>query len=370
MFKLIENGEVYTPKSIGRGPVLLAGSRIARVGAVDPAKLEATGLGFESVDATSCYVVPGFIDPHDHIQGAGGEHGYASRAPEIQLSELLKAGITTVVGCLGTDATTRHLTSLLAKARGLEAEGVTSYIYTGNYQVPTPTITGSVRDDIVIIDKVIGAGEIAISDYRSTKPSVAELARLVSECVVGSLLSGKAGVTHFHTGAGKSLLSPLHALLDEYSEIPPEHLYATHISRSEALMDDAIALAKRGAYVDIDTYDPDIGGWLNYYMEHGGPIDHLTISSDAHAGNKTNRVYEEFVMSIQKHKLSVERILPFLTLNTATALKLGTKGRIQEGADADVLVIKKDSLELLHVFALGQHMVKDGQVIVKGHYED
>ena len=44
---------------------------------------------------------------HSHITGGGGEAGPASRCPEARLSELLDAGITTVVGVIGTDTVTR-----------------------------------------------------------------------------------------------------------------------------------------------------------------------------------------------------------------------------------------------------------------------
>ena len=215
MFTIIRGGEVFGPEPMGRVDILLAAGKIARVGGeTDRKKLEATGLGCEVVDAEGCLVLPGFIDPHQHILGAGGEAGPASRMPEIRIEDILRAGITTVVGILGTDGSTRHLTSLLAKARGLEEQGITTYIYTGNFQVPPPTFMGSVRDDMVVIDKVIGVGEIAIADFRSSKPTVEELARIVSDAVVGGTMSGKAGVAHFHTGAGKEMLGLLHSLLD------------------------------------------------------------------------------------------------------------------------------------------------------------
>lgn len=44
---------------------------------------------------------------HVHITGGGGEAGPASRCPEAQLSKLISAGITTVVGVTGTDSVTR-----------------------------------------------------------------------------------------------------------------------------------------------------------------------------------------------------------------------------------------------------------------------
>ena len=128
-------------------------------------------------------------------------------------------------------------------ARALEIGGITTGIYRGLSQVPPPTFTGSGRDDVVVIDKVIGVGEIAIADYRSSKPSVAELGRIVSDSLVGGTMSGKAGVTHFHTGAGKEKVGIFHKLLDEYSELPPHVLHATHITRSTDLIKDAVRVA-------------------------------------------------------------------------------------------------------------------------------
>ena len=71
--------------------------------------------------------------------GGGGEGGFSTRTPEATLSDLTTAGVTTVVGTLGTDGIARDMNALLAKARGLEEEGITTYIYTGSYRLPLRT---------------------------------------------------------------------------------------------------------------------------------------------------------------------------------------------------------------------------------------
>jgi beta-aspartyl-dipeptidase (metallo-type) len=274
------------------------------------------------------------------------------------------AGITTVVGILGTDATTRHLTSLLAKARALEIgdqegrTGISTWIYTGSFQVPPVTFTGSVRDDVVVIDKVLGVGEIAIADYRSSKPSVGEVGRIVSEAMVGGMMAGKAGVTHFHTGAGKDKLGILHRLLDEYEEISAHVVHATHITRSKELIEDAARLAKRGAYVDMDTIDDDFGESYVHYRESGGPLDRLTVSSDGGAGTSrgVHTLWEALVKGVRDFGLGVEEILPCWTSNTAAVLKLERKGRIAEGMDGDVVMVRRDDWEIRGVWARGRRV--------------
>ena len=383
MIKLIKNGEVYAPEKLGKCSILLINNKIIKIGQFHEKNLDSIGLEYEVIDAQNSIITPGFIDPHVHIIGGGGEGGFSTRTPEIQLSDIVQSGITTVIGLLGTDSTTRHLTSLLAKSRALEEEGITSYIYTGNYAIPTPTITGSIKDDIILIEKAIGVAEIAISDSRSGQPSVHELAKVVSESRVGGLLSGKAGVTHFHTGPGKDYLSLLHKLLDDY-EIPPLNLYATHITRSKELVDDAIQLAKRGSYVDM-TADDSTGEWIKYYKKQGGNLNRLTLSSDGNgslpkfdeSGNlvgfdvaSTNTLYEQFVSSIKDYGMSLEEVLPLVTSNTSDVLKLKYKGRIKEQNDADLVIMNKSSLGIRDVIAKGVHVLKGDKIMVKGTFEN
>jgi beta-aspartyl-dipeptidase (metallo-type) len=217
MITLLRGGEVFSPSPQGKKDVLLLGSKIGAVS--EPGIIQITGLPVLEEDVSNKILIPGFIDSHVHILGGGGEGGPATRAPEINIQDIVASGVTTLVGCLGTDGTTRHMESLLAKARGLEIEGVTTYIYSGSYQVPVVTITGSVRSDIVMIDKIIGAGEIAISDHRSSQPTFEEFAKLAADCRVGGMLSQKAGVLHCHLGDGPRRLEFFFRLIKE-TEIP------------------------------------------------------------------------------------------------------------------------------------------------------
>src|SRR5688572_7506132 len=243
MFILIENGDVYAPEPIGKQSVLMANDTVIKVGEVPRKAVEALGVEVETIDAEDCFVAPGFIDPHQHLLGGSGEDGFASQTPEISASEIIQAGITTVVGCLGADTTMKTLPGLLAKVKGLKEEGLNAYMWSGGYNVPPKSITASIRDDIMFIDEVVGCGEVAIADERSMGPTAQELSRIVHDTHVGGMLSGKAGVTHFHVGSGEDRLALIRELIDKHG-VSPEWIWAAHITRSKELMKEAIELAK------------------------------------------------------------------------------------------------------------------------------
>src|SRR5512143_1038401 len=284
MITLIRGGEVFAPEPLGRKDILLAAGQIEAV--AEPGGLGIDGLAAEAVEAGGRFVLPGLVDPHVHILGGGGEGGPATRAPEIRVEDIVAAGVTTVIGCLGTDGLTRHMTSLLAKARGLEIEGVSTFLFSGAYDVPPRTLTGSVRSDLVLIDKVIGAGEIAVSDHRSSQPTFEEIARLAAECRVGGMLGGKAGILHLHLGDGRRGLDHLFRLVRE-TEIPATQVMPTHINRNPALFEQGLDWVAAGGWVDMTVgpdptpADPDVAfdDVLAAFEKRGLPLSRLTASS-------------------------------------------------------------------------------------------
>jgi beta-aspartyl-dipeptidase (metallo-type) len=381
---------IFNPDDGGEKDLLIAGSVVANI-SDDIAPAPSYGQ-VEVIDVKGKYVVPGFIDQHVHIIGGGGEAGFASRTPEVMLSHIVRAGITTVVGCLGTDGTTRHMASLLAKARGLELEGISTYIYTGAYEVPTRTITDNVRNDLILIDKVIGAGEIAISDYRSAQPGKEEIMKLAAEARVGGILSGKAGVLHLHVGDGQRKLGMIFEILEE-TEIPITQFTPTHINRNQYLLEDGIKFAKMGGMIDMTSgVYPDVGDIksykaseaVKYCLEHGVHIENITMSSDGNGsmplfdehGNvrgmlvaEMDSLHDEFKALVKKEGIKLSDALKVITQNPAKSLKLyPKKGALQIGSDADIVVMDKD-LNIEYVFARGKCMVKERKVVVKGTFE-
>lgn len=391
MLTLLKNGKVYAPDSLGYMDMLIVGDRIVQLA---PHISDVTTVlpETQTIDLEGKIVVPGFMDTHVHMIGGGGEAGFYSRVPEIMLSGIISSGITTLVGVLGTDGTTRHLESLLAKARGLETEGVTTYMYTGSYELPVVTITGSVRRDIIIVDKVIGVGEIAVSDHRSSEPTVQEIKRLATEARLGGMLSGKPGIIHFHMGNGQDGLSKINEVV-ETSEIPIRHFYPTHINRQQALFAEAIAFAKRGGCIDITAGITPAGGFAGAIkpseaivscLDQGVPINRLTMSSDGNGSmavyndagqverllvTTLDSIYTEFKDLVLHDGLDISQALRIITSNPASLLGVyPAKGTLKVNSHADIVVLD-DKLGLDMVFAKGVKMMENGKVIKKGTFE-
>ena len=366
MFQLITNGDVYTPDPIGRADVLLSYEHVVKVGRVDRKALHAIGAEVDIIDASGGVVIPGLLDPHEHLLGGSGEKGFATQTPEIALSEIVCAGITSVVGCLGVDTTMKTMAGLLAKVKGMREEKLNAYIWSGGYNVPATSVMGSVREDIMFLEECIGAGEIAIADRRGSAPGAREMARLVTDAYVGGMLAKKAGITHFHVGDLDERLAVLREMVERFG-VDPCWYYITHVERSEALMREGIQLAAEGAVCDLDTVEGELHRWVRFWLDEGGDPARLTISSDASKASPM-KFSREVRGLVTEHGMSLDVVLPLVTANTARVLKLEHKGALAPGKAADVVVLDRDGLEVREVISKGRRMVIDGHLAVREQF--
>ena len=381
---LLLNAELYEPEPRGRVHLLVGGERVVWVGREVPA----VGVPVEEQDLGGRRVIPGLIDCHVHLTGGGGEAGPETRVPPVGLSRMTTGGVTTAVGVLGTDDAIRSPAELVTVARGLNAEGLTAYCMTGGYHLPPATVTGSVRRDLVLIDLILGVGEVAISDHRSSQPTLDELLRVAADAHVGGLMSGKAGLLHLHVGDGARGLQPVRDMLDR-SEIPASVFHPTHVNRRRALFDEALALAERGCTVDITSFPvaEDEDGWnavaaLTRYLAAGLPPERVTVSSDGGGClpvfDREGRVVEmdvgrpasliETLAGLVECGQPLERVLPAFTSNPARLLRLSRKGRLGVGADADLVVLDERG-GAAEVMARGRWHVREGRAVVRGTFE-
>lgn len=386
MLTLIKNAKVYAPRDLGVCDVLVADGRIAQID--NRIDIHGEGLALDVVDAQGRLLVPGYVDTLVHITGGGGEGGFNTRTPELVFQDAVRAGVTSMIGALGTDATTRNLGDLYGKAQALTADGLNCYMYTGSYEVPVKTITGNLRDDIIFIEPVIGVGEIAIADHRGSQPTAHELARLASDARVGGMIAGKSGIVMIHVGGSQQKLDLLFQVESEF-DIALKQFYPTHINRSGSLLEQGMAFARAGGSIDFTASTTEhilamgevrASEALARCLDAGVPENRLTISSDAQGSlphfdeqgrldgldvGSIASVHEEWVRAVTDHQVSVSSALSAVTRNPAKVTGLQGKGEIVVGADADMNLLQPDTYVIDSVMSRGQWLMRDGSVTAK-----
>ena len=387
---VIKNAELLAPHSLGKKDVVLAGNTIAAIG--EDFNLAGAKLPVTVIDAKNFYLAPGFVDSLVHFIGGGGEGGFATRTPEMQLTDATLGGVTTAIGVLGTDATTRTLTNLLAKAHALETEGISTYCHTGSYEIPCRTLTGNITDDLILIDKFIGVGEIAISDHRSSQPTTDEIRKVAAAARVGGMLAGKSGVVSVHMGAGERILQPIYQAVAG-TELKLKQFYPTHMNRNRRVFEAGLEFAGKGGVIDFTTSTTDFdlkhgevaaAAALAEALAFGIKPMQLTLSSDGNAslpiyndegellGLQVGRVqslYQAAREAVQKHQVPIADAICSITAAPAAVLGLKQKGRLAAQLDADLVLLRRDDLAIDTVIAKGKLLVHQGKALVKGTFE-
>ncbi len=378
MFTILKNTNLYKPEYVGKADILLGQGKILAI----ETELNVSCLNdVNIIDCQGKTVTPGLIDQHIHLTGGGGEAGFSSRTPQVTLSKLIKAGTTTAVGVLGTDGISRSPKDLYAKAAALTAEGITAYMHTGSYEVPTKTITGSIRDDMTFIPAILGV-KIALADHRSSFPTTQELARIVSDIRIASLLAGKKGVLHIHMGGLPQPFEQVDELLA--MGVPVQHISPTHVARTESLFADAMKFAHKGGFIDITS-----GGSrfmppeqvVKLALESDVPASRITISSDGNGSlpkfNDRGETIGLTAASVDSNLLLLpliidqgvcpEQAIAMMTANVASSLGI-SKGRIEVGQDADICVFN-DDFTLNSVIAGGNTLMQNHELLITGNFE-
>lgn len=381
---LIKNADLYAPAHRGRNDILVCSGIVAAIAE----SLDTSALPFpcEILDAGGMRVVPGFIDGHVHITGGGGEGGFDTRTPELSISDTIRSGVTTVVGVLGTDGVTRSVENLVAKTYAIREAGLSAWCLTGSYRLPLVTVTGDACKDIMMVEPIIGIGEVAVSDHRSSKPSVEELARIAAEARVAGMLSGKAGIVNVHMGDAPAGFAPLEAVVAA-GDLPRTQFLPTHCSRNRQVFEQALRWAGAGGWVDFTASGTASGsrrsdGELSaaraiiVLLEKGLSLARATLSSDGQGSlpvfDESGRLRGLTVGScaslgqalremVRDFGLPLEEALVPLTLSPARAFQFSRKGRLEVNSDADAVVLDAE-LRPSSVIARGRILVRFGKL--------
>ncbi len=388
---LIQNGDIYTPAPLGRGDILIGGGRIIHIAEhIDPTNLPGE---IDIIDAEGLAVTPGFIDGHQHFTGGGGEGGFHTRTPEMQVSMNFDNGVTTAVGLLGTDSLTRSVESLYAKTEAFNKEGMTAFMLTGAYWHPSPTVTGSIGRDLTYLRPVIGL-KLAIADTRGPLVSDEDLAAMAAEVRVAALVAGKPGIITIHTGIKEERLALLFAVIKKYG-IRADTFIPTHVNRKDLLLqeqvfqlaemgttadatcmmeiptetdnhlcaaDFAILADKRGVFDQI-TFSSDAGGSMPRWDKDRKHIVGMGIGTPASLCFELNRLVNDLHMDLGK------ALRPLTTTPARLYGLQGRKGTLAAKADADVLILEPASMRIVDVVAGGTLVKRNGSLVKKGYFE-
>lgn len=384
MFRLLKNAQVYAPEKLGIKDILMWEDRIIKV---DDNLDIPYGFDGEKYDLSGKIVIPGIVDTHVHITGGGGEGGFTTRTSEITFEEIAEAGVTTLVGVLGTDGYARRVEDVLVKCMALREEGFDCYFLTGSYTFPITTMRGNVAEDIIFNELCLGTGEVAHCDHRSSSMTYDEFRRLAADTRNGARLAGIKGVLNIHLGNYPNPADYFIRLCEEDVTFRPL-IVPTHITRKDYVFDSCLKFLECGGQVDITaggTGDPaqhsygSVEGLEMIYKKYGS-LERVTMTSD---GNGSAPVWDDLgnmigmgkgsskVLLEDLKKAAENGVIPFeevlKTMTTTPAEIYGLKnsaGRIIENGMANLAVLDED-LTLYATILGGKRVWAKGIGVVK-----
>ncbi|MDA0745110.1 MAG: amidohydrolase family protein [bacterium] len=376
----IQNADLCTPEPHGATDLLCWNDRIVAVGSnLTPPPFASV----ETLNANGRTLLPGLIDAHIHVMGASS--GPAGRTPDLPLSRITRTGITTVVSPLGTDSLSRSVPGLLMRAAALSEEGISAYIYTGGWKNPIPTLTGDPQADVTFLDRVLGI-KVALSEPSAPPFSAHDLAHLAHAAIIGGRLAGKHTVLHAHIGDHPDGLKSLRTTIEQ-TGLPPDRFVATHVNRNPELFQQTLHFARSGGSIDITAQIRKDQGYPNALeptdailtaLEAGIAPERITLSSDSGGSyprpNGTGLYLSgpdnifKTLSDLTTRGLTWPQAIAFSTKHPADLLGLPKKGRIAEGADADLLLLSETNT-IDCVWSRGRLMVENGNPIAKSEFE-
>ncbi len=194
MLKLIKGGKVYAPQNLGEMDILMGGTKVLAVAPnIDlPANIESTVF-----DATGKTVIPGLIDSHVHLIGAGGGEGPTSRTHEIDITTIAKAGLTTVVGTLGIDTVSFGFCIIWVTTYSWKSSNQHLYVY--RLPAAAVTIQTPYWPSLDPLNKIVVV-KIALFDSLSVTRARKSWPQLATKVMLGGRLGAEPRDSRAHRG--------------------------------------------------------------------------------------------------------------------------------------------------------------------------
>lgn len=360
---------VQPGRGIAAGDVLVRAGRIAAVGNIAPTAMD----GVEEIDGGGRLLTPGLIDVHTH----GIMHSLYDGGPEslrTAARELGRFGVTSVLPTIvpqireGWLERLAELAEAILTVRGVHIPGIHlegPFMAVGG--AACPTLSG----DLDLLDKILAAcaGRLVVMSVSPDTPNIIPvIRRLREEKIVvflthtratveqteAALEAGAVHATHFYdvfyapaetdpgvrpVGAVEAILADPRASVDFIAD--GVHVHPTAIRAAVA--------AKSWAGVLLIT-DSNIGAGLPpgiYDTPWGYPV---RVSPDEAARHATQNFLAGSALTMDRGMANLlswlplppEQVWAMGTLNPARLLGLERKGRIEVGADADLVLWNDD----------------------------
>lgn len=338
---LIKNGILYNPKYLGSKDILIRNDRIFQI------EDNIENKDYEVIDVEGKYVVPLFVDGHEHILN---ESVYSP-------CDILNAGIGTIVGVTCGEMGGEFIKRNIDLTNELRKHGITSYALTGGFIYPCNSFYESINEDMGYFDEIVGVKTALNSKtlIRKGNPTYDEFKDIAYRVKYMSIQSSKALQIHVHLERqdGENM-NNLDFIDKIYSEVQvPYSMYK--LTHAQKYGGEILEYANKGCYLDYTAFDGEYDSRFDVLIDaiknNSIPLDKISISSDAFGilrrvegkvvFGKPTSLLNTFRCLVLEKGLSIEQVLPLFTVNAGALVKLHD-GMIELGDRCKLMILNKD----------------------------